>query len=422
MIRNIFEDIIYDIYDEQRKSTLKIRKELKKLKNEKINIVFVCHRPPVWGSLKTVFEACNTDEKFNVTIVAIPNKKQLPKLELNHEIYESEGAEEFFKDYPCNVINGYDYETKTWYDLKKLEPDYLFFQTQYNICRPSQYNSKIVSQYTSLCYVHYSSFASTNLLSSTHQKGFMSYAYMIFCYSESYRKNLLKLLSDYGKNSDLRLYMTGFPGYDDLNKYKNMESSIWGFPRENKKLRILWTPRWSTSEGTCSFFNYKDKFIEYADTNSDIDFVFRPHPQGFKDFISTGEMTEYEVEYYKNEYAKRENMNIDFNKEYYALIYSSDVLIADFSGFIGDYFISGKPIIYCHKVNIFDEFINGISEGFYWAYNWNDVTNFLKEIKLGNDPLKKRREELIENNFHISADGAGKAIKEIIKADFYGTV
>ena len=59
----------------------------------KINVVFVCHRPNVWGSLKSIYEECIKDDRFNVSIVAIPCKKQLPKLGLSHQVYESEGAE-----------------------------------------------------------------------------------------------------------------------------------------------------------------------------------------------------------------------------------------------------------------------------------------------------------------------------------------
>ena len=61
-----------------------IRKWRENLMRKRINIVFVCHRPNVWTSLKTVFEACNEDARFKVTIVAIPNKVQLPKLGLLH--------------------------------------------------------------------------------------------------------------------------------------------------------------------------------------------------------------------------------------------------------------------------------------------------------------------------------------------------
>src|SRR5574344_1704294 len=72
-------------------SKYKNHKKLSYNKTTKINILFVCHRPAIWNYLKSLFLACNNDKTFNVTIVAIPNKKQLPDLGLSHEIYESEG-------------------------------------------------------------------------------------------------------------------------------------------------------------------------------------------------------------------------------------------------------------------------------------------------------------------------------------------
>lgn len=77
------------------KEAIDYRLQIKELKHEKINVVFVCHRPAVWESLHSVYDALKKDEKFNVSIVAIPNKKELPKLWLNHEKYESEGLKHF---------------------------------------------------------------------------------------------------------------------------------------------------------------------------------------------------------------------------------------------------------------------------------------------------------------------------------------
>ena len=56
----------------------------KKILGEKINILFICHRPTVWNSLKTVYQAFKEDDSFNVSVLAIPNKKQLPDLGLSH--------------------------------------------------------------------------------------------------------------------------------------------------------------------------------------------------------------------------------------------------------------------------------------------------------------------------------------------------
>ena len=72
-----------------------LRLKIKKMEHKKITVVFVCHRPSVWESLRSVYEELAEDDSFFVHIVAIPNKKELPDVCFFHEEYESEGAEKF---------------------------------------------------------------------------------------------------------------------------------------------------------------------------------------------------------------------------------------------------------------------------------------------------------------------------------------
>ena len=257
-----------------------IKKHIKRVLHEKINIVFVCHRPQVWDSLKTVFEACNNDDKFNVTIVAIPNKKQLPGLDLSHEIYETEGAEEFFKNYPCKVINGYNYETEEWFDLKSLKPDYLFFQTPYNGTRPANYNSSKVCKYTKIGYVHYGMLIfKGEVQESVYPRDFFKNLSLVFSENEE-QKNIIETIKKQIK-SKLQCFLTGCTRFDNIKRYKNIDCEVWNFPKSEDRKRILWTPRWTTSQNNCHFFDYKDILLDYVEKNKDIDFVFRPHPQAF---------------------------------------------------------------------------------------------------------------------------------------------
>jgi hypothetical protein len=403
---------------QQREEIFKLRKKIKILNKERINIVFVCHCPQVWGSLKTVFEACNNDESFNVTIVAIPTKKRLPKFKFAHEIYENSGAEEFFKNYPCKVINGYNYETKEWFDLKKLEPDYLFFQTPYNIDKAPQYNSAIVSQYANLCYIPYYAMpcVGKGIFECSADKIFFINIDILFCESESIKKMYenLNVLSDSAK-----IYVSGFPRFDNLTQYENTESKIWTYNKESKKFRIIWIPRWETKQNS-HFFDYKDKFLQYADENKDIELVFRPHPLAFSEYIATGQMSEKEVDAYKSEYLSRTNAHIDFEKEYLKQFYSSDVLVFDTSSIVAEYFLTGKPIVYCHRDDYFTDFSKKLSEGYYWTHNWDDIVKSLYNIKNNIDPLKEKREQIIKSEFFIpkGGGGAGNRIKDFILKDF----
>jgi len=394
----------------------KTKRVIKKIFYKKINIVFVCHRPNVWGSLKTIFEACNNDKKFNVIIVAIPNKKQLPDLGLNHEIFESEGAEKFFKNYPCKVINGYNYATKKWLNLKTLKPDYVFFQQPYNICKPTQYNSSVVKKYAKLCYSHYGLLIFKGQVEQdVYPKDFFKDLSYIFSENQEQTAILKNIASQ-----DANVILTGYARFDNLEKYKQIDSNIWNFNKAEGVKRIIWTPRWTTNENNCHFFDYKDKLIEYVEQNKDIDFIFRPHPQAFLEWNATGELPEKEANEYKKRYENCLNAKIDNQKEYLSTFYSSDILITDISSIIVDYYLTRKPIIYCHKTNHFNEFGSNMAKGFYWVHNWKELKNTLNMLKNGNDPYKKTREEVIQKYFYINPQGTGHTIKELIKKDFYG--
>lgn len=386
------------------------RLAIKRITGEKINVVFVCHRPAVWSSLKTVYEAIKNDEHFNATIVAIPNKKEIPGKWLDHEIYESEGAEEFWKDYGC--INGYDYETGEWLDLNSLKPDYVFFQQPYNITRCPAYKSWVVSKYAKICYVHY---AGVVYIDDVHAEcnplDFMKNVSFYFVQNDLDKLFVEKHMKQV--NNNVQICKVGFPRYDEISSWEKMESNIW---MKEKRYRIVWTPRWTTNEGNCNFFTYKDKFVQYISNNNAIDFTFRPHPQAFKEWETTGELKEEERNKYIEKYNQNINLHIDTSANYFPMLYSSDCLITDRSTMMLDYFLTGKPIIYCTNDSILSD-IYPLDEGVYLAHCWDDIEKIVNQLCSGSDPLKDRRKKLLNQYFFLPKEGAGSLIKENIKRD-----
>lgn len=397
---------------------IRLRFFIKRITGQKINLLFVCNRPNVWTSLQTVFCNAINDKKFNVVIVAVPSKKQLSGMQFSHDIYESEGSEVFFSQYHDVVVNGYDYDTGKWKDLKKFLPDYIFFQMPYNVFRPKSYNSRIVSRYAKICYVHYAANVIGNgVLEETYPSDFMQYVDFVFSqnkYDDKLVKRHLKKI-----RSNCRVFLTGFPRWDNIGLLSNKETDAWSFS-EIAQRKIIWTPRWSTNEGNCHFFDYKDKFLKFCDENKNIAFLFRPHPQAFYEWNSTGELSSSAAKKYIDEYKKRKNADIDLRKEYFSTFFHSDLLVTDISSIMADYFLTGKPIVYCHRVDCFNDFSRKLSEAFYWVKNWHELEKVLKMLISGIDPLKKKRRDLLDKYFQFSSVSAGEKIIKLIKDDFNG--
>lgn len=419
-IKNKFSVLEAEVHTLEREN-IQLRLKIKKTAKEKINVLFICHRPATWGALKTVYEAMKKDSKFCVQILTIPNKKQLPKMEFNHEIYESEGAETFWKGE--DVIQGYDYENKVWLDIKLLRPDYVFLQQPYNITKPDCLNSQVISKYAKLCYTPYFTFLPNKINDIVNDEcnpiDYLADLSFYFAQSRAhfeYVSNRYRIINP----NFTEIVLSGDPYFDNLERIP-ADGSDWNFPDKKDHFRLIWTPRWCTNEGNSSFFDYKDKLVDYCISNRDVDFIFRPHPQAFVNWNATGELTEEEALKYKKIYDTAENIKIDTRKEYLSTFYTSDCIIADISSVIPEYFLTGKPIIYCDKKGSINTFLKdkGYAAGFYRVENWEDLKETLDMLRAGNDPLREKRQTLIKSEFYIPKEGAGYSIKETIKNDFF---
>lgn len=409
-------------------------RRLERKEKKKINVIFVVHRPAIWGALKSVCEECIKDKRFNVTIVTIPNKKELPGKGYAHEQYVWEGAYEYFNETygrnnsndnnagekrTCLVIKGYDEQSGKWFDLRKVNPDYVFFQTPYDICRPLAYQSNRVATYAKICYVHYGMpFMNGEIAEESFPVRFLKNTYFHFAEFEEMRKFYVDRVEDNEVHKKERVILTGYPKLDEAKEYIGCESDNWIYSGDEKRFRVMWTPRWNTEEGNCTYFTFKDALPDYIEENEGMELLYRPHPQAELEFLSRGIMTKEEIDSYTKRFEESKSMSIDKKKGYLESFYSSDVLITDESSIIPEYFMTGKPLIFTYDETHLNEFAEAISKGFYWVKTPEELRTRLDKLMAGEDELKEIRARLIKEQFYLPERGSGWEIKEIIKKDF----
>lgn len=387
--------------------------------NRKIKVVFLCYRPAVWVTYKSIYEECIKDEAFDITIVAIPVREYITNQ------YIDEGAEEYFKKFSCRVINGYDKKNDSWFSLEQLEPDYVFYLQPYNLMLPSIYNTSVVRNYAKICYSPYGvQVIGEYVEESVYPQDFMCDLSYLFMDDGTRIKWIVDKISKEGILLKDKVLFYGYPRYDNLDDYRAIDSISWKYNRCEERYRIIWTPRWATEEGNCNFFDYKDLILEYAQQRTnDVEVLFRPHPEMWKNFTyKSKEMSVEEQEKYKNKYYLVDNAAIDTQQDYMNTFFTSDVLLTDASSIMMDYLFTGKPIIYCHKEkDIFTQIGWDIYNVCYIANNWEEVQNILDKLRLGNDPLLEKRKELINRFVNKNSKTAGYYIKECLKRDFYSS-
>ena len=380
----------------------------KKLQKE-LKIVFYMKNPEVWNSVKTVYEAALNRNDVQVYLLAIPpyrNGKWDLQDERSYRFCLEVAGE--------RTIRAYNPETCEWFALEELAPDYVVLDKPYNHELPEMYRMEKISQFTKICYIPYGyTYLNTPLLNVLNNPVLLRYASMIFADSDTtyqYCRNRLWLSEKLNKQ---RVYNIGYPRFD--LSVKNKKS-------KDERLTVMWIPRWTLGESEkdsnfpSSFLKIKDWFVDFVEKNKNILGIIRPHPLMFEHYIEAGKMSREEVDEYKRRISDTENLRLDEDADYLKCLRSADILIADFSSIVYEFFVTGKPIIFIGKEN------QGIYDSFYHAMNAEQVQKWLEELLAGKDSKMDMREKQI-NRFLKELNGkAGKRILEVIIQDYYTDV
>lgn len=334
---------VFKKYSEYYISLFYIKKTKRKVyinykKSNIINVIFIVQYLPSWQNLKPIYDRMLKDSRYNPTIVCVPFRYINEKDALiNNDVYK------YFKQKGYkNVINSI--ENGEYFDIKKLNPSYVFHTRPYNNLRPKCYSSKKIRKFSLICSIAYAARLTETIVGINDDYYMDTYCYFAFDQEEiDYYKNRYY----FGINKQLQHCLPY--GQTCLEKIFNCNVA-----KKNRKT-VLWTPRWSMDSviGGSNFLNYKDTLFELANKHRDIDFIFRPHPLLFNNFIVNGLMTQKEVDEFKNRCHRENNIILNDESEYTNLLCNSDLLITDFSSIFVEYYVTKKPIIYCKpEINI----------------------------------------------------------------------
>lgn len=228
------------------------------------------------------------------------------------------------------------------------------------------------------------------------------------------RKEFVRELLDFPPNlDDAHLLSLGYPRLDLTQAGREA-------PAEKKDaFTVLWLPRWNTRENNCHFFEYKDVLLKYAVETGGCRLIFRPHPLCFQDFLKTGELSQEALAALKKRYAEDPALELDEAGDYLPSFQASDVLVADETTLITEYFATGKPIVFCKKELHFSLLMERLSAGMYIVENQQELLQTLDSLRRQIDPLKERRAALAAAELLSGEKSAGVRIKDQIAEDHF---
>ena len=390
-------------------------KNLKKVTNTKKKIVFISQMSNLWINVDDLYNQLSNDDQFETYVLMIPefdySKKEFDIQTMNTKIYD------FHKNHNHqNTIKAFD--QGKWFDLKNINPDYVFYERPYSSYLPMEYKISTVSKYTKTCYLPYGYEMMNYIFDTSLNVDFFRYLHIFFADSyvtESFNKKRAPLSHRLGLRKTI---LTGHPIFNAFNKAQSEDNLFWD--NDDQHFKIIWAPRWTidTQLGGSNFLTYKDNIVDYVEKDKKRSLVFRPHPLTFKNFISLGLITSDEVDEYLSKFQNNEQLYYDQTSEYFTTFWHSDVFVGDISSIIPCYFLTGKPIIYCHTDAVDDNDIMKMTPVFirdrsdimkkifsvsYNAYSFEDVEKILLDLQNGIDPLKEKRlklkDELFEDKY-----------------------
>jgi len=253
----------------------------------------------------------------------------------------------------------------------------------------------------------------------THPESFFRGVEYVFVGEMTEKDSLLQKFAQ--PLRERQVVLAGSPKVDYLFDAQDPVGTAWPRGLEPTVTRVLWTPRWRTSEGNCHFFEYRHSLLDFTQQHPEIDFVFRPHPLSLQNFRKTGELSQAELDAMLARYGAQPNADIDRSGEYQDTFRACDILVSDMSSMLHEFFMTGKPIVYTHRVDCFNDFGAILAEGFYWVRDRQELERTLAMLLAGEDPMKLKREAILERVLGGKPRSAGVQIMQVLKADFYAT-
>ena len=397
-----FEDIIA-VEDNYKKVLKKLRL---KIKNEKLNVVFLTNEPQKW-TYDSLYKEFKNSPYFNPVVVVVPRYKvHLGKDETRMSLKEQF---DFYKERNYDVE--YGYKDGKYIDLKTFNPDIIFYL---QINEVKNYDEPVkLSEYALTSYVTYSS-QITDFYKHYNQK-FHKQLFIYFSEDDS----IIDLYEKYKKHNSSNCVSVGYP---KLDVYLNNDSDInkSRFWKNPEKYKIIYAPHHTFTENSQFNFstfpqNYKlilDLAKKYSDTTT---WIFKPHPILKYKLLKEHFMSKEQVEDYYNEWAKI-GLVYD-NGDYFDIFKSSDLMITDCASFLTEYLPSGKPLIRMvnNKAVSLNSYGTKVISQYYQTHNNNELQNTFEDLVIRkNDYKKGAREKLISEVFDTNESSAKKIINYLL--------
>jgi CDP-glycerol glycerophosphotransferase (TagB/SpsB family) len=283
----------------------------------------------------------------------------------------------FFISKGMRVNYAYDIDNNLFLPFEQFKPDIVIYQHPWYV--ETSQGPVVCSKFALTYYVPY--YFPTTTASHDYSLRFHQYVQRYCIFDEITRKEYCSKMQNKGEN----LVVTGQPSFDLLQNQALLSS--------DKNEYVIYAPHWSVNKQSVAYatFEWNGEFmLQFAKMHPEYSWVFKPHPLLAKTLVDNNIMTKDEVDNYYNEWAKCGIVHD--SGDYYDLFLKSKLMITDCSTFLGEYFLTQKPLIHLRSEYSvpFNQTVKKLIDYYYQVKNIDELQYALENV-LKNDYLKQDR-------------------------------
>lgn len=297
-----------------------------------IRVKFLVPDTTLWDVYKPIYECLLHDPCFDAEVIAF--KRTDIESDKTHDDVTRFFVEQGIK---ARVV-GFDGPVPP---LEQAEVDIAFF-TLGSTAYPAPYQIEYLSLFCRTCYVSYGVLLA-NEDEYQFAQDFHKCAWRI--YASTARENELytKMVGRYRPN----VVVSGYPKFDLVRSLpKNIEST--------KRPVVIWAPHWSVGQfyprfNFGMFETLAEPMFALFKEYSNIDFVFKPHPNLQYALAKSGLMPDEQYLGYLRRLESLPNISVHKHGGYFDLFAKSAGMISESVSFIAEYLPTGHPFLFLSR-------------------------------------------------------------------------
>lgn len=400
--------------------------------NRKIRCVFLVSFLQSWNTLADVYDVMKGSEDFEPIVISTARKY----IKNTRTIFGEEEVHDFLESssIPHIRLNTAIHDNHCMDILKALNPDLIFRQSPWHDLPPVFNPAEI--NFARLCYIPYS-FSAVKRVDHMESKEadfsvrhtnlhYHQLCWRIFCETEMHKEMYIQSSVRQGEN----VVVTGYPKFDRLLAAKK-RPACWPITDSiphRRRFRIIWAPHHSiTSEvmGFGTFLETHREMLAWAQQSEDTyEFILKPHPALFGEIVHTAKAFSQDyVDAFLSTWNALSNTSLYEGGDYGPLFAGSDAMLTDGVGFLSEYQLFEKPLIFLDsgKHFGFNSVGNIVIQSANAVKTVAEARFFCERLKNGEtDPLQATQQKVLSQIVPYPGQSAQRiveAIREGLKAD-----